>query len=203
MKRFYRNQAGAISIFVMMAMLFFLFTILGVYLISAKRSQTQTETLKLTKEKYYSENADEIYETKIAKESIIPIYSKEHLLEIGTGKAVEIDGKVHMFSNEVIYELKNDIVLNINSDFALLNYDLVFGSNKKVIGNYKILGYYDETEDSTNNGKYYIPTNYNTNSIYEGTPTLSASGANFSNVNSYSGTNTFSGNYYLFAILKE
>ena len=53
-KKDLKNQKGAISIFVLMAMLFFLVTMLGVYTITSKRAQTQTESVELVKEKYYT-----------------------------------------------------------------------------------------------------------------------------------------------------
>ena len=39
-----KSQKAAISIFVVVAMLFFLVTIMGLFMITSKRAQTQTES---------------------------------------------------------------------------------------------------------------------------------------------------------------
>ena len=83
-KYYYKEQTGAISSFVMMAMLFFLFTIIGVYTITSKRAQTQTESLELA-QNYYSEDMNEVYNSKLANsDEVIPIYTKDQFLAIST-----------------------------------------------------------------------------------------------------------------------
>ena len=138
-----KKQAGAISVFVMMAMLFFLFTIIGVYAIGSKRAQTQTESLKIAKEKFYSENAMDTYEKKMAlSNETIPIYTKEQLWTVGSDKKVEIEGKVYTFSAGAKYELKNDIIMNIETD--LKNAIFKENDNKIVKNNFKMLYYYQD-----------------------------------------------------------
>ena len=44
----YKSEKGAVSAFVLISMLFFLTTIIGVYTVGAKRYQTQTDTVELT-----------------------------------------------------------------------------------------------------------------------------------------------------------
>lgn len=142
------SQNGAISVFVMITMVFFLLSILGVYLISSKRAQTQTESAQLIQGQYYTENEEnDRYRSKIADNlAIIPIYTKEQLWSIGSGTAIEIEGKVYTFSSGANYELKNDIVINIEE---------IKGSNtidesKIMKNNYEIYYYYNED--------YYVPT---------------------------------------------
>lgn len=144
----YKNQNGAISAFVMVAMLFFLTTIIGVYMVVSKRAQTQIKSIDILEGQYYTENEEkDIYKTKVASEGdIIPVYTKEQLLCIGqTGKAVEIEGKVYDFSeiNLTKYELKNDIVINLPDDDITEIKDY-----SELETNYKVYYYY--------NNDYYV-----------------------------------------------
>lgn len=112
-KKDFESQKGAISAFVMMAMVFFLIMIMGIYMLSSKRAQTQTESIGMMQEQYYSEGEEiEKYKNSIASGGIIPIYNKEQLWLIGSEKAVEIEGKVYIFSMNASYELKNDIIIH-------------------------------------------------------------------------------------------
>ena len=62
-----KNQKGAISVFVVVTMLFFLITIVGVYTIASKRAQTQTESVELVKGKYYTEGEEQaLYQQKVS-----------------------------------------------------------------------------------------------------------------------------------------
>lgn len=194
MKKFYRSQNGAISMFVMIAMLFFLVSMMGIYMISSKRAQAQTESVGLVQDKYYQEGEEqEKYAEKIAQtDEIIPIYTKEQLWSIGENKAIEIEGKVYDFSETDLtkYELKNDIVINIQTDLANSKFkdNLVFGDNTINKNGYDISYYYA--------GNYYVPINYSGTVIVDGTAVLSASGTDFSNISNI--TTGLTGEYYLF-----
>ncbi len=118
-----KNQKGAISMFVLMAMLFFLVTVVGIYTIGSKRAQTQTESVQLVKEKYYTEGEENtIFEQRVSNSTTnIPIYTKEQLWSMGSGKEVEIEGVIYHFAASATYELKNDIVVNIEADMKMVN----------------------------------------------------------------------------------
>lgn len=163
-----KNQKGAISVFVLMAMLFFLFTILGVYLISSRRAQTQTESLGIVQDKYYIEGEEnQKYQDKIAAETdIIPIYTKEQLWAIGENKAIEIEGKIYNFSETDLtkYELKNDIIINISDSADLKNID----TTQMIHNNYEVYYYYeddyyvlssDDSSDLIMNGNKFVYRN--------------------------------------------
>lgn len=190
-ERINKSQKGAISVFVMLAMMFFLVTIMGIYMISAKRGQTQTESIGLMQEQYYTENQEnEIYNGKIAEETeMIPIYTKEQLWSIGTGSAIEIEGKVYNFTESDLrkYELKNDIVINMETDLK----NSQFKEDKIEKNNFQILYYYQ--------GNYYNTINYSGKQIANGTAVLSASGENFSSIGQ--ATTDLSGEYYLFGLI--
>lgn len=118
-----KNQKGAISVFVVVTMLFFLITIVGVYTIASKRAQTQTESVELVKGKYYTEGEEQaLYQQKVSNATTnLPIYTKEQLWSVGTGKKVEMEGTVYIFSATATYDLKNDIVINIDDDLKIVD----------------------------------------------------------------------------------
>ncbi len=184
-----KSQKGAISVFVMMAMLFFLFTILGVYSISSKRAQTQTESFGILENKYYKPGEEnERYSAKIMPETqTIPIYTKEQFWTIGTGNKVEIEEKIYTFSNTANYQLQNDIIINIQTDLAkarLINHSI--DKNQ-----YEIYYYYEEN--------YYTLLNYSGTKYAEGNAVLRASGENFSDIVKGSSLAGAGSQYYLFA----
>lgn len=147
-KKYYKNENGLITVFTMLAMFFFLFVIIGIYSISSNKAQTQTESMKNAENKYYSDNATDIYNSKIASDSdTIPIYTKEQLFSIGTGALVEIEEKIYTFDDSKSYKLKNDIVIEL--DNVEMDNVKKYSVDK---GDYNIYytynGYYYELSDS-------------------------------------------------------
>lgn len=156
-KNNYKNSNGAISVFVLMSMLFFLFVTIGVFSIISKRAQTQTESLTDLKEKYYNEGIENtIIGNRIAiSDDLIPIYNSEQLLSIGVNnKEIEIDGKIYDFSQSDYskYELKNDIII----DKSLVSTTILSNNNYNDLnrGNFEIL-YYDSVEINDVGYDYY------------------------------------------------
>lgn len=140
-----KSQKGAISVFVLVSMLFFVVTIVGIYVITSMRAQSQTESVEVIQGQYYTEGEENIiYEEKVSNTTVdIPIYTKEHLYSIGTGKQVEIEGVEYTFSSKATYKLQNDIIINIDdSVIAVGNNDATIDYN-----NYEIYYYYE--------GSYY------------------------------------------------
>ena len=192
-----QNQNGVASTFVLIAMLFFLVTIIGVYTISSNRAQTQEQMVNSTKNEYLIEGSENFKNADNTEK--IPIYTKQQLFSVGKiGNTLEIEKKVYTITQTSQYELKNDIILDIAAG-DLSYYDAVFGSLSNVqTGYFKILCYYDNTpSDEKNNGNYYIPINHNGNQIVPGTAVLSAYGEDYKTI----GTKTTGivGQYYLFA----
>lgn len=184
----FNSQKGAISAFVMISMSFFLVVILGIYMITAKRAQTQTQSISIAQDQYYVEGEEEeAYDNRIASTSeVIPIYTKEQLWSVGENDALEIDGMVYTFASDASYELKNDIIINID-ELKNSNFKDNFANITK--NGFDIFYYYQE--------KYYTPVNYSGTVLSDITPVLSASGPDFSNISII--TNGMSGEYYLFA----
>lgn len=139
-----KNQKGAISIFVLLSMLFLLAIIVGIYTINSKRVQTQIESVELVKDKYYVEGEENIIlDERVSKQTKnIPIYTKEQLWTMGTGKSVEIEGVIYTFAEDATYELQNDIVLNLDTDM-----EQTFDDSNLKLNNYEIYYYDSGTND--------------------------------------------------------
>ena len=126
-KNSYKSSNGAISVFVLMSMLFFLICMIGVFSIISKKAQTQTESIGDLKDEYYEEGEENrVYQNRFANyDDVIPIYTKEQVLAIGTDAEIEIEGMIYSFSPENQYELKNNIIFDIsevsNSTYSNLN----------------------------------------------------------------------------------
>ena len=90
------------------------------------------------------------------------------------------------------YELKNDIIINIETDLANANFkdDYVFGNPAIQKNNFDVKYYYK--------GNEYIPTNYSGTSLADGEAVLSASGEGFRDVSTI--TTGLTESYYLFAL---
>lgn len=145
-----KSQKGSISIFVMTSMLFFLFVITGVYTISSKKSQAQTEIVNNIKSKYYNEDAYEIYNSKIAStDATIPVHTKEQLLSIGKeNEKFLIEGVVYDFSSQNYnkYSLMNNIIFEIDDNKTELDslLDTILNFEDQIQKNgYSILFFYE------------------------------------------------------------
>ncbi len=144
-----KNENGAITIIVLVSVLFMVSFLISTYVIVANKVQTQKEVIQEIRRIYEPERSlDEIYNSYFSTEDIIPIYNEEQLLLIGKLQDnVNINGKYYNFTNnpDTIYILMNDIELNAydyeenvktweNVDFE--------GNNRTITVNYK-----DEEDD--------------------------------------------------------
>ena len=109
----FKNQRGAISVFVLLAMLFFLVFMMSAYAITSRKVQTQTMSLSQL-QYYYKKDADTIAATKYASSSNIPIYNFDQLKLAGSDTYAVVDNKVYLFKPDGSYQLKNNIVIDLN-----------------------------------------------------------------------------------------
>jgi hypothetical protein len=105
-----KSEKGAITILVLVSVLFMLSFLISSYVIIANKVQTQKEIIAQTRSIYENYNLEDIYNSYFGK-NIIPITNKEQLLAIGTGTNKIINGSYYNFANnkETIYLLMNDI----------------------------------------------------------------------------------------------
>lgn len=107
-----KSEKGAITLVVLVAMLFLLSFLMSIYIGVANKAQTSAESTKQAQEKYNNlDEVNEIYESYFSSSEIIPIYTKEHLEKIGSGEQININGKIYTFSPNGYYTLKNDLDL--------------------------------------------------------------------------------------------
>lgn len=142
-----KNQKGAISLFVVLSMMFFITIVLSAFTIANRRNMVQIEALKETQSIYNSgANASDIYDSIIAPSGTsIPITSKEHLKALvdvknSTNSNIKIsyivDGNLYTCKKETStstynasYFLQDDIILDlkdeINEKNVLTLYDYI------------------------------------------------------------------------------
>ena len=154
-----KSENGAITILVLVSVLFMLSFLISSYVIIANKVQAQKEIIAQTKSVYENYNMDEIYNGYFSDNNVIPIYTPEQLLTIGNSsedQTISINGKFYKFpankdnskseeeNNNIIYLLMNDIEFNDKSYTS--KYANVFdessnwipiGNNTKIVGNFE------------------------------------------------------------------
>lgn len=123
-----KSQKGAISLFVILSMLFFLAFMLGVFSITSRRNAAQLEAVRETAKIYASGiDANTIYDSMLATTSgtAIPITNIEQLKEVkklqeGTNTTATtnytINGKLYSYKKGSSYYLANDIILDMKTE---------------------------------------------------------------------------------------
>ena len=132
-----KNQKGAISLFVLLSMMFFLTFMLGAFTLVNRRNAMQAETLEETQKIYSSKPsaADQYDEIFSSESSYVPITNLEQLKEAvrlnGTSEEIKylIKNKVYKYNKDAKYILTNDIVLD---------YESVVGNNEYSFEDFKI-----------------------------------------------------------------
>ena len=107
-----KSQKGAITLIVLVTMLFLMAFLMSLYIRISNKAQTSVETTSEIAKKYNNiDDADTIYNSYFATEDVIPIYTVEQLKKLGSGEQIEIDGKIYNFSANATYIIKNDLDL--------------------------------------------------------------------------------------------
>ena len=112
MKRL-KNENGVITMITLITVLFMVSFLISSYIIIANKVKTQKEMVVETKAIYEPKSTmEEVYNSYFASGNIIPIYTVEQLLNMGSGQEnVYINGKYYDFTNSenTIYMLMNDL----------------------------------------------------------------------------------------------
>lgn len=107
-----KSQKGAITLIVLVSMLFLTAFLMSMYIGIANKAGASAETTKQIAEKYNNlEDANAIYDSYFSNSEIIPIYTREHLEKIGSGEQITINGKIYTFAANGYYTLQNDLDL--------------------------------------------------------------------------------------------
>ena len=126
MKRLKSNR-GAITILVLVTVLFFIAFLISLYIIISNKVQTQKEFISQTRKIYKSDKTmEEIYNSYFSSDEVIPIYTAQQFRKIidsennplkvedAIEKVIvnEENGKIYEYSAKSVYVLKNDIYLS-------------------------------------------------------------------------------------------
>lgn len=117
-----KSEKGAITILVLVSVLFMVSFLISAYVIIANKVQTQKEIISNTKSIYENYDMKNVYNGYFGKD-IIPISNKEQLLLIGTCTDKIIEGNYYNFANNenTIYLLANDIEFNAYEEESLID----------------------------------------------------------------------------------
>ena len=153
-----RNDRGAITLFTLIAGLFFIAFLTSILLVGAVKRQSQIEATKQTESIYSKSNTNEIYNSYFGGD-VVPIYTFAQLLEMCSGHEIIINeegGKYFTFSSSAIYILRNDLEGESNGILTLP--PVAFTDNGRLEGNSKTIKIRDtsKTEET-----YYYYNNSN------------------------------------------
>lgn len=139
-----KSQKGAITLYVLIAMLFLTMFLMGIYVIQTNRHQTQLEANAEIRKKYDpSLNEIDVYNGLFDSGEVIPIYTMSQLEKIGSGETIAIpeeNGKRYIFDDEnKTYVLMNNLQKSVNSinDWNPVGYKFSELTNCKLEGNGK------------------------------------------------------------------
>lgn len=141
-----KSQNGAITMLVLISIMFLISFLISTYVLVMNKAQSQKEIVEETKKIYESPfTMEEIYNSYFNTGNIVPIYTVEQLLYMGTGKQnVNINGKYYNFNNDknTIYVLMNDLEFNalelgLEEDWIPINDNSDYISNFEW-NNYKV-----------------------------------------------------------------
>ena len=115
-----KSEKGAITIIVLVSVLFFVSFLISSYVIVANKVQAQKEITQQTRSIYENYNIEDVYNSYFGA-NIIPISTKEQLFAIGTGTDKIINNNYYNFANneKTIYVLANDIEFNAYEETSL------------------------------------------------------------------------------------
>lgn len=111
-----KSEKGVITLITLVTVLFMLSFLISSYVIVSNKVKTEKEMVSETK-KIYEPTArmEEIYNSYFSNDDIIPIYTVEQLLSIGSGENISINGKIYTFGEDNTYVLKNSLEFDVDN----------------------------------------------------------------------------------------
>lgn len=109
------NEKGAISLFVVLAMMFFLVFMVGAYTTVARRNQQQAASMSDLQATYKTDGVAQYDDLMGVEDLIVPITSAEDLFDIGSGKRKNIGSVDYVFSQDANYQLMNNIEIDMTT----------------------------------------------------------------------------------------
>jgi len=109
------NQKGSITMLVLVTMLFLLAFLMSSYMIVSNRAQKQKQISNEIQEIYRNkQDLNEVYNSYF-NEEVIPIYTAEQLLKIGSGETIQIDNRLCVMTWDATYALMNHLEFDVSS----------------------------------------------------------------------------------------
>lgn len=151
-----KKENGAIAVYVSVACLFIVIIGVAAFIQLNNKQSSQMQQLQQVEAAYNTQTSmEQEYQTYSGGE-IVPIYTGEQLLKIGSNEEIYIDGKIYKLSINSTYVLGNDI--EISSSFTDIA-NRIKNNNILIQGNgYKII----ETNSLGEKLYYTEDTNYET-----------------------------------------
>lgn len=105
-----KRENGAITIITLVSILFMVSFLISSYILISNKVKAQKDMIAETRKTYESPlTMEEIYNSYIASNEMIPIYNLDQLLNIGNGTTQVINNKYYSFTNNATYLLMNDL----------------------------------------------------------------------------------------------
>lgn len=116
-----KSEKGAITLVVLVTMLFLISFLMSAYMIVSNRAQKQQEISNEIQQMYSdNQDLDELYNSHINND-IIPIYTVEQLLKIGSGEQLLINNKYCKMTWDATYALMNDLEIDTSISWIPIN----------------------------------------------------------------------------------
>ena len=112
----WKSKKGSVTIFVLMACLFFVAFLIGVSTLISARRQAQIQATREMEKTYSQGNKEDSYDNFFGGKEV-PIYNIEQFFKIGSGETIAISeeqGKMYVFSTDSVYVVKQEIKAEYN-----------------------------------------------------------------------------------------
>ena len=110
-----KSEKGSVIVYVLITMIVFTIICVAIFIRSSNIQQMQIETLDKLQELYASdETAEEVYKKHIGGE-VVPIYTQEQFLAIGSDSVMTINNTVYKLSKGITYYLQSNINVTGNA----------------------------------------------------------------------------------------
>lgn len=111
-----KSEKGSVVVYVLVTMIVFTIICVAIFIRSSNKQQMQIETLDKLQELYSSnETAEDVYKKYIGGD-VIPIYTQEQFLAIGSDSVLNINNTVYKLSKGLTYYLQSNINISSGND---------------------------------------------------------------------------------------
>lgn len=131
-----KNEKGAITILVLVSILFMVSFLISTYAIVANKVKSQKEMISQIRETYENRSTmQEIYDSYFISDEVIPVYTAKQFNKIGTGENIYVEekGKIYQFNSDAHYLLMNDINFANNEEFSIIGGSYIYTDESQTV----------------------------------------------------------------------